>query len=80
MPKAFKVLSADEVIKILSKQGFSLIHQKGSHIKMNYTFGNMGGTVIIPNKKEIAQGTLRAIYKQTCEIIGKELIEKDFKN
>lgn len=60
MPKQ-KRLSASEVIKVLSANGFEKIGQKGSHQKWkNYTSGCQ---VIVPyhKGKELPIGTLKSI-------------------
>jgi len=57
------VLSAKELIKALVKLGYEIDHQTGSHIILrnsNYPFRRL----TIPNHKEIAKGTLRAIIRQ----------------
>lgn len=57
------LLSANELIKVLSKIGYQTDHQTGSHIilrNVNYPFRRL----TIPNHKEIAKGTLRAIIRQ----------------
>lgn len=55
MPKLPQV-SAGELIKALEKIGFSLISQKGSHIKMA---DRKGRITTIPNHKNIKKGTLK---------------------
>ena len=57
------VLSAKELIKALVKLGYEIDHQTGSHIILrnsHYPFRRL----TIPNHKEIAKGTLRAIIRQ----------------
>jgi predicted RNA binding protein YcfA (HicA-like mRNA interferase family) len=57
------VLSAKELIKALLKLGYEIDHQTGSHIILrnsNYPFRRL----TVPNHKEIAKGTLRAIIRQ----------------
>jgi predicted RNA binding protein YcfA (HicA-like mRNA interferase family) len=57
------VLSANELVKALYKIGYLIDHQTGSHIilrNVNYPFRRL----TIPNHKEIAKGTLRAIIRQ----------------
>jgi len=61
MPKRF---SAEEVIKRLKKLGFIKVSQKGSHIKLKGLIEGRLQTVIVPNHKEIAVGTLSSILKQ----------------
>jgi len=58
MPK-LPVISGKKLVKVLSKIGFYVVKQEGSHIKM-VRFSPLGKqTVIIPNHKEIKKGTLR---------------------
>lgn len=57
MGSKYPVLSPAEIIKALSKIGFTLKSQKGSHMK----FSNGERVVIIPNHSEIAKGTLKSI-------------------
>jgi predicted RNA binding protein YcfA (HicA-like mRNA interferase family) len=57
------VISAKELIKVLSKLGYQRDHQTGSHIILRnekYPFRR----ITVPNHKEIAKGTLRAIIRQ----------------
>lgn len=78
MPK-LKVLSAIELIKIFESFGFSVLTQKGSHIKLRKTLtdGSHQNTTI-PNHKEIAPGTLKAIYRKAIEYIPEDKIKKHF--
>lgn len=57
------VLSGLAVVKALSKIGYDVDHQTGSHIilrKTEYPHRRLS----IPNHPSIAKGTLRAIIKQ----------------
>jgi len=61
MPKLY---SSNEIIKVLQKQGFVYVSQKGSHAKFRKT-GSPTLTVIVPaGKKEIPLGTFRSILRQ----------------
>jgi predicted RNA binding protein YcfA (HicA-like mRNA interferase family) len=60
-----KVLSGKEVCKILSLNGFTMIHQRGSHIIMQKKTGDSTITVPVPNHKEIKIGTLHSIIRQS---------------
>lgn len=61
MPKLY---SSNYILKILLKQGFVFISQKGSHAKFRKE-GNPTLTVILPMaKKEIPFGTFRSICNQ----------------
>ncbi len=59
------VLSAREVIKGLSTQGFQIVSQKGSHIKMKKQTLKETRVVIIPDYDEIPVGTLKSIIRQS---------------
>lgn len=61
MPKLY---SAKDILKILTKLGFSVVSQRGSHIKLKDIRGKQALTVIVPNHKEIAKGTLGSILRQ----------------
>lgn len=52
-------VSGKEVVKGLQKIGFSVIQQRGSHIKLFRVVNNQKQTVIVPNHKVIKKGTLR---------------------
>ncbi|MBU4580781.1 type II toxin-antitoxin system HicA family toxin [Patescibacteria group bacterium] len=54
-------LSGSKVVKLLSKQGFEIIRQKGSHIFLRHSDGRI---TVVPNHKEIDKGTLREIIRQ----------------
>ena len=53
-----------QVIKTLSKLGFRVIRQKGSHIVLKGFYKEMNRTVVVPKHKEIAIGTLKGILFQ----------------
>ena len=58
------VISARELLKTLNKMGYSVDHQTGSHMILrnrNYPHRR----ITVPNHKEIARGTLRAIIRQS---------------
>lgn len=71
MPKLY---SSDEILRVLTKHGFHLISQHGSHIKYRKQ-GNPTLTVIVPAKrKQIPAGTFNSILKQAA--LSKEDFEK----
>lgn len=61
MPKPY---SARIILSALQRAGFSIISQKGSHIKLNKVVEEKSFTAIVPNHKEIALGTFQSILKQ----------------
>lgn len=54
------VLKPEQVIKVIEKNGFRFVKQKGSHRK----YKRDGKTVIIPMHYELAIGTLTSILEQ----------------
>ena len=63
MPK-IPVVSGREVIKALSKVGYDVDHQTGSHVILRQR-ESPHRRVTVPNHKEIAKGTLKAILEET---------------
>jgi predicted RNA binding protein YcfA (HicA-like mRNA interferase family) len=57
------VISGKQLCKILSKTGYLIDHQTGSHIILRNE-NPPHRRLTIPNHKEIAKGTLRAIIRQ----------------
>jgi predicted RNA binding protein YcfA (HicA-like mRNA interferase family) len=55
-------ISGKECIKTLEKAGFYIKRQKGSHIIL--CRDNPFAEVVVPNHKNLDQGTLRAIIRQ----------------
>ena len=55
-------LSGRDCVKALTKAGFSIVRQHGSHIilRRNDPFAQ----VVVPDHKELDRGTLRAIVRQ----------------
>mgnify|MGYP001466012753 CR=1 FL=1 len=59
------IVSGEQVIKLLQKEGFSVTRQKGSHISLHKELKD--GSIIlvvVPRKREIKKGTLLSIIKQ----------------
>jgi predicted RNA binding protein YcfA (HicA-like mRNA interferase family) len=59
------ILSGKDVCQILSKYGFIVVRQKGSHIVMQKKIQDSTITVPVPNHKEIRIGTLKSIIRQS---------------
>jgi len=57
------VISGREVAKILTRLGFKIVGRKGSHIRLKKN-NKQTLIVIVPDHRELAQGTLRAILRQ----------------
>ena len=57
-----KTFSGRQVIKALRKLGFTLHHQRGSHVFMHNEERNI--SVVVPLHKELKKGTLNNILKK----------------
>lgn len=62
----FPVVSSGELIKVLEQQGFRIVRQRGSHIVLQKRTIDATITVVVPNHKELAPGTLRSILKRSA--------------
>ncbi|MHB8360231.1 MAG: type II toxin-antitoxin system HicA family toxin [Thermoplasmataceae archaeon] len=71
MPR-FPSISGKDAVKALSKTGFVLRRQVGSHMVMKRE--SDGRRVTIPNHDELPKGTLRAIIRQ-CDLTVEEFIK-----
>ena len=65
MGRKLRNFSGKALCKLLSEHGFQEVRQRGSHVVMQRKLKDSTVTVPIPNHKEIKQGTLRAIIRQT---------------
>jgi predicted RNA binding protein YcfA (HicA-like mRNA interferase family) len=61
MPK-LPILSSKELIKIFEKAGYSVIRQKGSHIRMHHKTKD---SITIPNHKTIGRCLLKKILRDS---------------
>ncbi|HMN49327.1 MAG TPA: type II toxin-antitoxin system HicA family toxin [Ignavibacteriaceae bacterium] len=64
------VLSGKELIKVLERDGFKIVRQKGSHISLSKgTF-----RTVVPLHNDLSKGTLLGILKQSG-ITKEKLVE-----
>jgi predicted RNA binding protein YcfA (HicA-like mRNA interferase family) len=57
------VVSGKEVVKALAKLGYSVDHQRGSHIILRHS-QPPHRRITVPNHHELAKGTLRGIIRE----------------
>ena len=57
-------LNYEKVIKALQKEGWVVVRQKGSHIRLQKRSGNEVLKLIVPEYKPIKRSTLSHILKQ----------------
>ncbi len=70
MTPRLRVLSARDVLQALASFGFEVASTRGSHAKLRRK--NETGELeilTIPLHRELARGTLRAIYRQACRFV-----------
>lgn len=78
MPQ-LKVLSGQEVIRILGEFGFEISHQHGSHVKLRRSAGESADqTLTVPLHSELDRGTLKAIYRQSLRYIPQDQLRTYF--
>ena len=59
------VVSAKELIRVLEKEGYQVLRQKGSHIILQKKTAQEVITTVVPYHDEIARGTLKSILRKT---------------
>lgn len=69
------LVSGSNVLKLLQKEGFVAVRQKGSHVSLHKKVDNKTLLVVVPMKKEIKKGTLLSIISQ-AGMTREEFIEK----
>ena len=62
-------ISGDELAKSLSRSGYSITRQTGSHLRLT-TFSGEEHHATIPKHKPIKIGTLNSILKEIAEHLG----------
>jgi predicted RNA binding protein YcfA (HicA-like mRNA interferase family) len=63
-------LSARDVLKALGSFGFRVISTRGSHAKLRRLLSSgERQTLAVPMHKNLAPGTLHAIFRQACRYI-----------
>jgi predicted RNA binding protein YcfA (HicA-like mRNA interferase family) len=74
-----KRLSGSDIIRILELFGFSVVTQRGSHVKLRRV-GNAGEkqTITIPLHSEIDTGTVKAIFRQASRYIPEDQLRRHF--
>lgn len=77
MPK-LKILSGKDLIKIFGGFGFSVVKQRGSHVKLHRMVDGLNQTLTIPNHEEVDSGTLKAIFRQASRYISESELRGHF--
>jgi predicted RNA binding protein YcfA (HicA-like mRNA interferase family) len=78
MPK-LKVLSGEEIVKILASFGFEIEAQHGSHVKLRRLLSDgERQTLTIPLHDELDRGTMKAIYRQAARYVPEDQLRTHF--
>lgn len=72
-------LSAIEVIRILGRSGFEVVAQRGSHAKLvRVSPAGERQVLTVPLHRNLATGTLRAIYRQAERLASSAALRQGF--
>ena len=69
------IVSGQDLLKFLTKQGFTISRQKGSHVIIKKITLNKVLTSVVPLHDALDPGTLQGILQQ-CEISREEFLTK----
>ena len=79
MSPRLRRLSARDVLRILRSFGFEVVATRGSHAKLRRERPNAPPQILtIPLHKQLAPGTLRAIYRQACRFVPDDELRPRF--
>ncbi len=60
------VVSGDEVIKLLTRMGYEIVRQKGSHVRLRKETGAGVHKITVPLHSELAKGTLNDLLSKVA--------------
>jgi len=73
MSRRLRRLSSRELCRALAGFGFVVVATRGSHAKLRRTTPEgLRQTLTIPLHRELAAGTLKAIFRQACRFVPEE--------
>jgi predicted RNA binding protein YcfA (HicA-like mRNA interferase family) len=79
MPRVPRDISGQTLVKLLSRYGYKITRQTGSHIRLTSHVHGKEHHVTVPNHDYIKIGTLNSILNDLVQFLGKskEEIVKD---
>lgn len=78
MPR-LKRLSARQILRVLQTFGFSVISIRGSHAKLKREIeGRPSQILTVPLHRQLAPGTVQAIYHQALRFISEQDLDPHF--
>lgn len=73
MARRLRRLSSREVCGALGRFGFEVVATRGSHAKLRRTTSEgLRQTLTVPLHRELAPGTLSAIFREACRFVPEE--------
>jgi len=79
MSPRLRSLSARDLIQGLGRFGFEVVATRGSHAKLRRALPDGSRQILtVPLHREIAPGSLRAIFRQACRFVPEELLRPLF--
>jgi len=69
-------VDAGGLITLLERNGYTVIRQTGSHIRLSKMFDDVEHAITVPNHRPIKIGTLHGIVKDICFV--NKIDVKDF--
>jgi len=79
MSPRLRHLSSQEMCAALGQFGFAIVATRGSHAKLRRTLPDGSRqTLTLPLHREIARGTLAAIFRQACRFVREEELRPYF--
>ena len=77
MPRLVRI-SGGKLVKILQNLGFSVVRQRGSHVRMLKKQDSRNNYVTVPLHPIIDRGTLRSIIRSISFCVSEETIQELF--
>jgi predicted RNA binding protein YcfA (HicA-like mRNA interferase family) len=78
MPR-LKRLSARQILRILQAFGFPVVSTRGSHAKLKREIEGCPSQILtVPLHRELAPGTVQAIYRQALRFIPEQDLRPHF--
>ncbi len=77
MPR-WRVLSGQDIIRILAGFGFQQVSQRGSHVKVQRKVEGIRQSLTVPLHNELDRGTLHAIFRQSVRFVSEAELKPHF--
>ena len=79
MASRLRALGGRDVLRALGELGFEVAATRGSHAKLRRVTARGEVQILtVPLHKDLAVGTLRAIYRQACRFVAEDELRRWF--